>query len=117
MPKVRKRRDSKDSQVRFFKNKYEDNEYTFYKETDLPAKKKVKSKLAENEGAVLSASDEVVDKAVSVQPLVAINASTSKTSLYKPPTFEELQNLKETEMLFQSNLLKLQVYRTLCMVT
>ena len=35
---------------------------------------------------------------------------TSKASLYKPPTFEELQNLKETEMLFKSNLLKLQVY-------
>ncbi|XP_065909651.1 nucleolar protein 6-like [Dysidea avara] len=40
----------------------------------------------------------------------------SKVSLYKPPTFEELQNLKETEMLFKSNLLKLQVTELLAEV-
>ena len=71
------------------------------KETELPAKKKAKSKLKERD-ATLSTNDS--------QPLVGRNA-TSKTSLYKPPTFEELQNLKEAEMLFQSNLLKLQVHR------
>lgn len=46
---------------------------------------------------------------------VAIAAATTgagKTKivgLYKPPTHEELQTLKETENLFQSNLMRLQV--------
>ena len=31
------------------------------------------------------------------------------SGLYKPPTHEELQSLKETESLFRSNLIKLQV--------
>ncbi len=30
--------------------------------------------------------------------------------LYKPPTHEELQTLKETQNLFKSNLMRLQVY-------
>ena len=30
--------------------------------------------------------------------------------LYKPPTHEELRTLKETQTLFQSNLMRLQVY-------
>lgn len=93
----------------------------FYKQTELTvcskkAKSKLKDNLEENEDAVLSMDDEVADKTVSPQPLVVKNedASTSKTSFYKPPTFEELQNLKEAEMLFQSNLLKLQVHRSPC---
>lgn len=31
------------------------------------------------------------------------------TGLYKPPTHEELQQLKETQNLFKSNLMRLQV--------
>ena len=40
--------------------------------------------------------------------------------LYRPPTHEELQSLKETQNLFQSNLMRLQVqcgcwpFRSLC---
>lgn len=88
----------------------------YAKETELPAKKKAKTKLKEtleeSEDAVLSTDNEVADEAILGQSLVVkkTDASTSKTSLYKPPTFEELQNLKEAEMLFQSNLLKLQVH-------
>lgn len=84
-------------------------------ETELPAKKKAKTKLKEtleeSEDAVLSTDNEVADEAILGQSLVVkkTDASTSKASLYKPPTFEELQNLKEAEMLFQSNLLKLQI--------
>lgn len=33
----------------------------------------------------------------------------AKSSLYKPPTNEELQELKETENLFQSSLFRMQV--------
>lgn len=93
----------------------------------MPVKKKVKFKLEENleenleesEDAVASATDEAADEMASAQPLIVKNtdAAPSKTSLYKPPTFEELQNLKEAEMLFQSNLLKLQVHRILYMIT
>lgn len=36
-------------------------------------------------------------------------------SLFKPPTHEELQTLKETQNLFKSNLMKLQVSHTYCM--
>lgn len=32
-----------------------------------------------------------------------------KSGLYKPPTHEELQTLKETQNLFKSNLMRLQV--------
>jgi len=36
----------------------------------------------------------------------------SRAELYKPPTNEELNQLKETEDLFHSSLLRLQVSRT-----
>ena len=48
-------------------------------------------------------------KAVSVAPPDAKKPRLSKSSLYKPPTNEELQELKETETLFQSSLFRMQV--------
>ena len=36
----------------------------------------------------------------------------SSSGLYKPPTHDELQTLKETQNLFKSNLMKLQVSHT-----
>ena len=100
MPRVRKRSNSTDLQVRSLQQTCTIN--TFHKETELPHKK-VKTKHEENE------DKEVQHK--TVESVVDKDAGTSaKTSLYKPPTFEELQNLKEAEMLFQSNLLKLQVH-------
>ena len=36
-------------------------------------------------------------------------AKFSKTGLYKPPTSDEINQLKETENLFQSSLLRMQV--------
>lgn len=84
-----------------------------YKEP--PAKKKAESPAIEDnkeKDATLSTDTEIADTTAQAQPLVVNSAAAtaSKTSLYKPPTFEELQNLKEAEMLFQSNLLKLQVH-------
>ena len=37
-------------------------------------------------------------------------------NLFKPPTHEELQTLRETQNLFKSNLMKLQVRCTHCML-
>ena len=125
MPRL-KRRKSSDSQVRvWFTSRIHYN--CIFKGTELSAKKKAKFKLEESEDAIVSATDEesedaadkAADEIVSAQPVVVknTNAVPSKTSLYKPPTFEELQNLKEAEMLFQSNLLKLQVHSITYMIT
>nr|CAB3264395.1 nucleolar protein 6-like [Phallusia mammillata] len=40
-------------------------------------------------------------------------AKLSRSELYKPPTNEELMDLRETEMLFHSNLVKLEIKETL----
>jgi len=44
-------------------------------------------------------------------------AKLLKSELYKPPTNEELSNLHETEVLFHSNLVKLQIQETLREIT
>ena len=44
-------------------------------------------------------------------------AKLSKTALYKPPTSEEINQLKETENLFQSSLFRMQVQYTLTLQT
>lgn len=38
-------------------------------------------------------------------------AKLSRSDLYKPPTNEELMDLRETETLFHSNLVKLEVLK------
>ena len=40
------------------------------------------------------------------------DASSEKAKLYRPPTHDELSALKETQNLFKSNLMKLQVRQT-----
>ena len=49
-----------------------------------------------------------------VAPATTSAGKTKIAGLYKPPTHEELQNLKETENLYQSNLIRLQVRGLLC---
>jgi len=82
---------------------------------ELPAVKRSQSDhLLAEEPDELTARD-LDKKTVSDQATPPKTAHVmSKASLYKPPTFEELQNLKETEMLFKSNLLKLQVLYNIC---
>lgn len=88
-------------------------------------------KLSENEkpdsaynSSIDSEDDEQVDELGGAEDVaspqkddVAVPAATGAgkakiVGLYKPPTHEELQTLKETENLFQSNLMRMQV-RTL----
>ena len=112
MSRIGKRSNSTESQVRAFskqKHSYSNKMTAFCKETELPVKKKAKSK--ENEDATNNESLEKTEEPTQLAVGKQASASASKASLYKPPTFEELQNLKEAEMLFQSNLLKLQVRR------
>jgi len=44
-------------------------------------------------------------------------AKVPKESLYKPPTNEEMKNLRESELLFHSNLMKLQIHEMLREIT
>ena len=57
--------------------------------------------------------DNISDEGTPGTPVVHENVVKTKIpriqGLYKPPTHEELQTLKETQNLFKSNLMKLQV--------
>ena len=66
--------------------------------------------------------EEGVDVNVSEDGVTIIDSEEVRTpkrpkmpGLYKPPTHDELQMLKETQNLFQSNLMRLQVCSRLCM--
>ena len=69
----------------------------------------------ESEGSMSESSDaeedgdEMDEDADEAGPPPAKQARLSKGELYKPPTNEELHQLKETENLYQSSLFRLQV--------
>ncbi len=52
------------------------------------------------------------DKIIVEEP-AAKKLNKTKTDLYRPPTNEELQQLRETEYLFNSSLFRLQVIKLL----
>ncbi|XP_023801403.1 nucleolar protein 6-like, partial [Cyanistes caeruleus] len=63
-------------------------------------------------GAAVRRGKRVTPTAAAPQP-----AKLSRAELYKPPTSEELTQLKETEDLFHSSLLRLQIEELLKEVT
>lgn len=54
--------------------------------------------------------DKVKEESENSMPL---NKKAKLSGLYRPPTHDELQALKETESLYRTNLIKLQVIQSL----
>ena len=57
-----------------------------------------------------SSVDKVKEESENSMPL---NKKAKLSGLYRPPTHDELQTLKETESLYHTNLIKLQVMQSL----
>ena len=116
MPKVKKRKISEASSPVIMKCFIVSVEIILLQVKEPAAKRQTQTDLTPAEEPDGLAARDVDEKEVSDQatPPKTVHVA-SKMSLYKPPTFEELQNLKETEMLFKSNLLKLQVYYIIVM--
>lgn len=56
-----------------------------------------------------SSVDKIKEESENSMPL---NKKTKLSGLYRPPTHDELQALKETESLYRTNLIKLQVIQS-----
>lgn len=67
---------------------------------------------SENEGSEEEESSVANDvgAAISASTVTGVKKKVKIPGLYKPPTHEELQTLKETQNLFKSNLMRLQVH-------